>query len=51
MTGKHRKVKYKVKKTGDHWIVVIIGSDAQVPGTPTYTSKSDAEDHVNKLNK
>jgi hypothetical protein len=51
MTGKHAKKKYKAKRRGVWWIVVIEGSEVQVPGTPAYESKSEAQRHADKLNK
>lgn len=50
MGGRHAKKKYKVKKHNGQFIVVIQGSDKQVPGTPTYETRADAQSHVDKLN-
>lgn len=51
MGGKHAKRKCKVKRKGVWWIVVFEGTEAQVPGTPAYESKGDAQDHADRLNK
>ena len=50
MTGKHGRRMYKVKKVGNNFQVVIKDSDRQVPGTPSYETRKDAQDHVNQLN-
>ena len=53
MGGKHRKdskKKYKIKRKGSSYIVVIEESGTQVPGTPTYESQLDAKAHADRLN-
>jgi hypothetical protein len=52
MGGKHAKKdpKYKIKRQGSKYVVVISKSDTRVPGTPTYESELDAKAHADRLN-